>query len=176
MAGPLRAPTSWSCVSSGYTEGARHMFPGRAPILQWGIKKGNAQSFSVEEARTTPHDAGQERTVRAPEARSAAMVVPGQRKTARCAAQHGVRYLAHVNPCRLRGTPRMGRHGGTGGRVGRAVPTTARPRWDSIIAMRPGRTPCRLRETSRCLHQPHAHGLKMRSYRISMPLTTWPAG
>jgi len=34
----------WSCVSSGYTEVARQMFPGRAPILQWGIKKGDAQS------------------------------------------------------------------------------------------------------------------------------------
>jgi hypothetical protein len=30
------------------------MFPGRAPILQWGIKKGDAQSFSVREERTTP--------------------------------------------------------------------------------------------------------------------------
>ena len=35
---------SWSCVSSCYTEVSRHMFPGRAPILQWGIKKGDAQS------------------------------------------------------------------------------------------------------------------------------------
>jgi hypothetical protein len=30
------------------------MFPGRVPILQWGIKKGDAQSFSVQEERTTP--------------------------------------------------------------------------------------------------------------------------
>jgi len=29
------------------------MFPGRGPILQWGIKKGDAQSFSVQEERTT---------------------------------------------------------------------------------------------------------------------------
>jgi len=30
------------------------MFPGRAPILQWGIKKGDAQSFSMQEECTTP--------------------------------------------------------------------------------------------------------------------------
>src|SRR6266446_2496383 len=30
------------------------MFPGRGRNLQWGIKKGDAQSFSVQEARTTP--------------------------------------------------------------------------------------------------------------------------
>src|SRR5712691_10508643 len=36
------------------TAGAQQMFPGRAPILQWGIKKGDAQSFSVQEERTTP--------------------------------------------------------------------------------------------------------------------------
>src|SRR5712691_3397512 len=40
------------------TAGAQQMFPGRAPILQWGIKKGDAQSFSVQEERTTPRDAG----------------------------------------------------------------------------------------------------------------------
>jgi hypothetical protein len=34
------------------------MFPGRAPILQWGIKKGVAQSFPVQEERPTPHDEG----------------------------------------------------------------------------------------------------------------------
>ena len=72
------------------------------------------------------------------------MVVPGQRKTARRAAQHGVRYLAHVTTCRLRGTPRMGRHEGTGDRVGRPGLTTASPRWDSVIATRPGHTRCRL--------------------------------
>jgi len=33
------------------------------------------------------------------------MVVPGQRKTARLAAEQGVRYLSHVNTCRLRGGP-----------------------------------------------------------------------
>ena len=32
------------------------MFPGRGPILQWGIKKGEAQSFSVQEAGVTAFD------------------------------------------------------------------------------------------------------------------------
>src|SRR5712691_748692 len=91
-----REQASWSCVSSCYTEVSRHMFPGRAPILQWGIKKGNAQSFSVQEERTTPPRHG---------GRGAAMVVPGQRKMARLAAEQWGRYLAHVNTCRLRGGP-----------------------------------------------------------------------
>ncbi len=39
-----REQAPWSCVSSCYTEVSRQMFPGRAPILQWGIKKGDAQS------------------------------------------------------------------------------------------------------------------------------------
>src|SRR6476620_9030813 len=39
-----REQASWSCVSSGYTEVSRHLFPGGAPILQWGIKKDEAQS------------------------------------------------------------------------------------------------------------------------------------
>src|SRR4029453_13963873 len=34
-----REQASWSCVSSCYTEVSRHLFPGGAPILQWGIKK-----------------------------------------------------------------------------------------------------------------------------------------
>src|SRR5712691_11166236 len=32
-----REQASWTCVSSGYTEVARQMFPGRGPILQWGL-------------------------------------------------------------------------------------------------------------------------------------------
>jgi len=47
-----REQASWSCVSSCYTEVSRSMFPGRAPILQWGIKKGDAQSSL--QYRTTP--------------------------------------------------------------------------------------------------------------------------
>ena len=30
------------------------MFPGRGPMLQWGIKKGEAQSLSVQAECTTP--------------------------------------------------------------------------------------------------------------------------
>src|SRR6266568_2015194 len=47
-----REQAPWSCVSSCYTEVSRQMFPGRAPILQWGIKKGDAQSSL--QYRTTP--------------------------------------------------------------------------------------------------------------------------
>src|SRR5229473_6777893 len=47
-----REQASWTCVSSCYTEVSRQMFPGRAPILQWGIKKGDAQSSL--QYRTTP--------------------------------------------------------------------------------------------------------------------------
>ena len=49
---------SWPCVSSCYTEASREMFPDRAPILQWGIKKRDAQSFFVQEERPTPYDEG----------------------------------------------------------------------------------------------------------------------
>src|SRR5262252_1632211 len=80
------------------------MFPGRGPILQWGIKKGDAQSLSVQEERTTPPQrGGGAHNVRVREARSARMMATGQRKTARLAAEPGVRYPSHVNTCRLRG-------------------------------------------------------------------------
>src|SRR5215470_12713702 len=80
------------------------MFPGRGPILQWGIKKGEAQSFSVQEERTTPpRRGGGAHHVRVREARSAMMMATGQRKTARLAAEQGVRYPSHVNTCRFRG-------------------------------------------------------------------------
>ena len=48
------------------------------------------------------------------------MVVPGQRKTARLAAEQGVRYLSHVNTCRRRGDPSDGPARGNGRPAGRA--------------------------------------------------------
>ena len=48
------------------------------------------------------------------------MVVPGQRKTARLAAEQGVRYLSHVNTCRLRGDPVDEPARGNGRPAGRA--------------------------------------------------------
>jgi RNA polymerase sigma factor (sigma-70 family) len=48
------------------------------------------------------------------------MVVPGQRKTARLAAEQGVRYLSHVNTCRLRGGPLDGLVRENGRPAGRA--------------------------------------------------------
>ena len=48
------------------------------------------------------------------------MVVPGQRKTARLAAEQGVRYLSHVNTCRLRGGPSDGPARGNGRPSGQA--------------------------------------------------------
>jgi len=48
------------------------------------------------------------------------MMARGQRKTARLAAEHGVPYPAHVNPCRLRGGPVEGPARGHGRPAGRA--------------------------------------------------------
>src|SRR5262249_25246103 len=48
------------------------------------------------------------------------MVVPGQRKTARLAAEQGGRYPSHVNTCRLRGGPLEGPGGGHGRPSGQA--------------------------------------------------------
>ena len=54
------------------------------------------------------------------------MVVPGQRKTARLAAEQGVRYPAHVSMCRLRGCPSDGPARGHGRPSGQAS-ADARP-------------------------------------------------
>ena len=104
------------------------------------------------------------------------MVVPGQRKTARLAAEQEVRYLAHLNTCRLRGGASNGPAQENGRAAERASADVHPPAVGQGIATPPGHTRCRLREISRCLNQPHAHGLKTRSYRISMPHITWPAG
>src|SRR5262245_3571061 len=54
------------------------------------------------------------------------MMAPGQRKTARLAAELGVRYPAPVNPCRLRGAPVEGPARGHARPAGR-VSADARP-------------------------------------------------
>ena len=48
------------------------------------------------------------------------MVVPGQRKTARLAAEHGGQYSPHVSTCRLRGCPSDGPVRGNGRPSGQA--------------------------------------------------------
>jgi RNA polymerase sigma-70 factor, ECF subfamily len=48
------------------------------------------------------------------------MVVPGQRKTARLAAEHGVQYSPHVSTCRFRGYPSDGLARGNGRPSGQA--------------------------------------------------------
>ena len=67
------------------------------------------------------------------------MVVPGQRKTARLAAEQGVRYPSHVNTRRLPGGPVDGLVRENGRPAG-PVLTTAHPRWGSVITPRPGCT------------------------------------
>ena len=54
-----REQASWSCVSSCYTEVSRQMFPGPSAHSAVGNKKGDAQSFSVQEERTTPPRRGE---------------------------------------------------------------------------------------------------------------------
>src|SRR5215510_6004726 len=157
-----------ACFLPCSTAGARQMFPGREPILQWGIKKGDAQSFSVQEECTTPPRRGGRGARRGRQRRGAQRWwCQGRGRRLGLQPSTGCRTLLTSARTGSEGVPRMGRREGTGGRVGRPVPTTAPPPWDSVIATRLGCTRCRLRETRRCLNQPHAHGLKTRSYRIS---------
>src|SRR5215470_3926266 len=117
------------------TAGAQQMFPGSAPILQWGIKKGDAQSFSVQEERTTsPRRVG--RGARQGHQRRGAQRWWCQGRGRRLGLQpsKGCSTLLTSVRAGSEGTPWMGWREGTGGRVGRPVPTTAHPRWDSIIA------------------------------------------
>src|SRR5262249_13307472 len=109
------------------TAGTQQMFPGRAPILQWGIKKGDAQSFSVQEERTTPPRRGGRGARQGHQRRGAQRWwCQGRERRLGLPPSKGCSTLLTSARAGSEGTLRMGWREGTGGRVGRLVPTPAR--------------------------------------------------
>src|SRR4051812_41116798 len=101
--------------------GSEATVPGPSAHAAVGNKTGGrAVLFRAGGPHNAPTTRGEGRTARAPEARSAAMVVPGQRQTARLAAEKGVQYSPHVSTCRLRRCPSNGPARGNGRPSGQA--------------------------------------------------------